>query len=86
MNYHSTRSREKLFSSKEAILQGLCEDGGLFVSDDILSVQIPTEDLTGLSYEEILLRVFRALLPDYTEEELSDCAGKAYHGKFETEE
>ena len=86
MNYHSTRSREKLFSSKEAILQGLCEDGGLFVSDDILSVQIPTEDLTGLSYEEILLRVFRALLPDYTEEEFSDCAGKAYHGKFETEE
>lgn len=86
MLYHSTRNREKSYTSKEAILKGLCDDGGLFVSDELKDVKIDIRDLQNLSYEEILLRIFRVLLSDYSEEELSDCAMTAYQGKFETED
>lgn len=86
MNYHSTRGRGETFSSKGAILKGICSDGGLFVSDGILDAHADMEGLKDLSYEEIAFRVFKVLLPDYTDEELSDCINNAYKGKFETEE
>ena len=35
MPYHSTRSSLEKVGSKEAILKGLCPDGGLYVSDDL---------------------------------------------------
>ena len=31
MRFHSTRNREDLLSPKDAVLKGLCNDGGLFV-------------------------------------------------------
>ncbi|MBQ8934339.1 MAG: threonine synthase [Lachnospiraceae bacterium] len=86
MLYHSTRSREQLCGSKEAILKGLCADGGLYVSDDMLKTSLDMKALMEKSYEEIVLEVFRVLLDDYTEEELQYCVQRAYRGKFETED
>ena len=86
MLYHSTRSRAELCGSKEAILKGLCPDGGLYVSDDLLQASLDMENLMEKSYEDIVLAVFRVLLDDYTEEELRYCVQRAYRGKFETED
>ena len=86
MLYHSTRSREVLCGSKDAILKGLCADGGLYVSDEILNASIDMEKLMDLSYEEIVFEVFKILLDDYTDEELKYCISRAYAGKFETED
>lgn len=86
MLYHSTRSKADPVGSKDAILKGLCSDGGLYVSDDILKATVDMKALMNKSYEEIVYEVFRVLLDDYTEEELKDCIAKAYAGKFETKE
>ncbi len=86
MLYHSTRSRADLCGSKEAILKGLCADGGLYVSDDMLKASVDMKALMEMSYEEIVKEVFKVLLDDYTEEELDYCTGRAYKGKFETKD
>ena len=86
MLYHSTRNSSDPVGSKEAILKGLCADGGLFLSDDIVGVDFDMQSLMDKSYEEIALSVFSKLLSDYSEEELKDCISKAYAGKFETDE
>lgn len=86
MLYHSTRSRDELVSSKKAILKGLSEDGGLYVSDDIKDAAIDMSALMDKSYEEIVFEVFKILLDDFSEEELKDSIAKAYAGKFETRE
>lgn len=86
MLYHSTRSKEEKIGSKDAILRGLCPDGGLYVSDDMLTAKPDMEALMDLGYEEIAFRIFKELLTDYTDEELSDCISKAYRGKFESSE
>ncbi|MDO4961124.1 MAG: threonine synthase [Eubacteriales bacterium] len=86
MLYHSTRSRDVLCGSKDAILKGLCADGGLYVSDDILGASVDMKKLMDLSYEEIVFEVFKVLLDDYTDEELRYCIERAYKGKFETED
>ncbi len=85
MQYHSTRSRQELCGSKEAVLKGLCRDGGLYVSDDILNASIDMRSLMDKSYEEIVYAVFKVLLDDYSDDELKACIEKAYRGKFETE-
>lgn len=86
MLYHSTRSKNDSVGSKDAILKGLCADGGLYVSDDILNASVDIKALMDKSYEEIVYEVFRVLLDDYTDAELKDCIAKAYAGKFETKE
>ena len=50
MLYHSTRSRQVLCGSKDAILKGLCPDGGLFVSDEILNTSVDMKLLMNKSY------------------------------------
>ena len=35
MIYHSTRSLENGVNAREALLKGLCDDGGLYVSDEL---------------------------------------------------
>ncbi len=84
MLYHSTRSKTELVGAKEAVLKGLCPDGGLYVSDDIAGAKPDMKALMGMEYEEIVYEVFRLLLTDYSDEELRDCIAKAYKGKFET--
>lgn len=83
MLYKSTRSTEPAsVSSAQAIKQGLADDGGLFVPE-----QIPTltdsdlEALCGMSYPERAARILSLFLTDYTEEELlADCT-EAYRAE-----
>ena len=77
MLYHSTRSSLDKTGSKDAILKGLCPDGGLYVSDDIFKSGLDMQSLMDLEYEEIVFEVFRALLTDYSDEELKDCIPSA---------
>ena len=48
--YHSTRSRTAQLSAKEAIRRGIAPDGGLFVSDGVL-----TPCLDPVSYTHLTL-------------------------------
>jgi len=72
--------------ASRAILQGLADDGGLFVPERIPALPMTMKELSGLSYQETALAVMREFLTDFTEEELRACIDGAYDDKFDTEE
>ncbi len=81
MEYISSRGGGESFSSKQAIIKGLADDGGLFVPRTL-----PTVDLEKLyknkDYRDLAYAVMRLYLTDFTEKELKDCIAKAYDEKF----
>ena len=50
--YHSTRSRNESVTSKQAILEGIAADGGLFVRDDIASGAPALDELLSGTYQD----------------------------------
>lgn len=76
--YTSTRSHNIKVSSKQAILEGLSKDGGLYVYDDIDKIHIDLDKIIKSSYKENAYDILSKLLPDYTKEELIDSISNAY--------
>ena len=83
--YNSTRSRGISIKASQAILQGLSEDGGLFVPDHIPALDRSLEELAQMDYRQVAIEVMKLYLTDFTEEELKGCIEKAYDGKFDME-
>jgi len=82
MQYHSTRGGSDRLDSAAAVLQGLAQDGGLF-----LPVEIPAFDWkTCLTYDtkKMAEKILSVFLPDIPQMDI--LVDKAYTGKFETEE
>ena len=83
--YRSTRNKDEAVTASRAILQGLAENGGLFVPDEIPVMDLPLEDLTKMDYRGIAYEVMSRMFTDFTEEELKYCINGAYDGKFDDE-
>ena len=81
MLYHSTRNPQEVLTSREAVLKGLAQDGGLFVTDLLGERRIDPTSLTG-PYADTAKRVFSALLDDYTPEEIDQSIAAAYGSTF----
>ena len=81
--YRSTRSNIEVTAS-QAILEGLCSDGGLFVPTAIPALTEPLADLAQMDYRELAYTVMSKFLTDFTEEELRACINGAYDDKFDT--
>lgn len=81
MNYYSTRNRNKVVTSKEAIIKGISEDGGLFVPETFPPLP-PMEDLINCDYREIAYEILSLYLTDYSEKELQEAVKGAYDEKF----
>ncbi len=75
--YHSTRSSEKCISSKQAILDGIAPDGGLYVSDQLCSSSVDLAQLCSQNYQATARDVMGLLLPDFTDEEIAACGAGA---------
>ena len=76
MKYQSTRDNQKTkIDSAQAIKQGLANDGGLFVPDEIPSLSFEDiKTLCPLSYPERAANILSKYLTDYTYDELlADC-------------
>ena len=86
IRYHSTRSDGKTFTASEAILQGLAEDGGLFVPTELPKLDIDLKELSNMSYQDTAYEVMKLFLTDFTEDELRYCINSAYDSKFDTKE
>lgn len=84
--YRSTRGNGSTVTASQAILKGLSEDGGLYVPDQIPTLDVPVEELAGMSYQQVAYQVMSRFLTDFTEEELKACIDHAYDDKFDTEE
>ncbi len=86
LNYKSTRGNAASRASAQAIIDGLAEDGGLFVPESIPAVTLDfIRGLQPLSYEERAKAVLSLFLTDYTAEEIEGCVERAYNnGRFDT--
>ena len=82
--YSSTRNSEKKITASQAILKGLADDGGLFVPESILALDVSIEELSKMSYQQVAYEVMKLFLTDFTEEELKNCINRAYDSKFDT--
>ncbi len=83
--YSSTRSSLNQVSAKEAILQGLASDGGLFVMPNLSDVKIDLEQIIKLDFKEITQVVYSKLLDDFTDDEIRECINCAYTATFEND-
>ena len=84
--YSSTRGGGRPVTASMAVLEGLSEDGGLYVPSRIPQLEKSLPELAGMSYQELAYEIMRLYLTDYTEEELKECIRCAYDEKFDTPE
>lgn len=83
--YSSTRGNGKKVLPSEAIIQGIAEDGGLFVPDYIPSLKDKLYSLKNLSYKDLAFSVMSQFFTDFAEDELRKCIDEAYDKKFHSE-
>ena len=69
MIYESTRDINRKINPSEAILQGLSEEGGLFVLRDLGKNKLDLKKLVGKNYYEIAEEVLK-LFVDFNEQEI----------------
>ena len=84
LKYIGTRNKDITATASEAILKGICEDGGLFVPEMVPHMDKPLEELLNLNYRELAYEVMKLYFTDFTEKELKDCINGAYDEKFDT--
>lgn len=78
--YHSTRNAQLKATASQAILKGICEDGGLFVIDDFDKIDYAS--LLNKSFQDIANVILRCMLDDFNEDEISMCVKYAYGDQF----
>ena len=76
--YQSTRDKSNKKTASQAILQGLAEDGGLFVPVDFPKVDLDFEKLKNASYQEIAELVLKAFFDDFSADVIKSMVTKAY--------
>ncbi|MBR5468816.1 MAG: threonine synthase [Firmicutes bacterium] len=84
IKYIGTRNKESTATASEAILKGICEDGGLFIPEEFPVLDKSLEELADLSYQDLAYEILKLYLTDFTEEELRYCINGAYDSKFDT--
>lgn len=85
-NFKSTRGSEKKLTAAKAIIQGIAEDKGLYVPEEIPCLPCGIDELVNMSYQEIAKLVIGTFFDDYTSEEMNHCVNSAYDSKFEEAE
>lgn len=79
MQYKCTRNKKQPISAAQAIVQGISEDGGLFVPDSLPSYsKQDLEALKTLGYIERAALLLKEFLPEFTEQEIKECVESAY--------
>lgn len=86
MKYISTRDSKLYLTASEAILQGLSKDNGLFIPENINSLQINLNQCLNDSYKELAEKILSAYLNDFTAEQVRTCLNRAYDNKFSAKE
>jgi threonine synthase len=81
MRYYSTRNKDNVVSSMEAIIKGIAEDGGLFVPEAFPALP-KLEDIRNLTYKELAKLILGLYFDDYPEEDLEEAVNGAYGDKF----
>ena len=85
MYYQSTRDKDVHESATGAILQGISEEGGLFVPKEFKTIDFSLEDMLAFSYQEMAYNIMKIFFEDIKEDDLRACVNGAYDNKFDTE-
>ena len=80
MQFYSTRDRNRVVTSSEAIAQGLSDEGGLFVPASF--PQVDVKALCELDYPAMAAAVIKEYLTDYSQDFLTEAAHKTYGEAF----
>jgi len=83
MFYLSTRGNNKKLTSSQAIIKGICEDGGLYVPSEFPNVLNDLSELVNLNYCQLSFFILNKFLVDFSKEELETCISNAYDSKFD---
>lgn len=86
IQYQSTRGSKNIKMAAQAVIQGIAEDKGLYVPDQIPALPKKIEELVGRPYKEVAFEIIGAFFTDYTKEEMKHCVDGAYDSKFEEAE
>lgn len=87
MRYGSTRGGLLDISSAQAIKMGIAPDGGLFVPNEKVSVDLDfIKSLVNDTYQQRAEKILSLFLTDFKNEELAECVAKAYGDNFSTPE
>ena len=79
MEYISTRDAGLHFTSAQAIVQGLSREGGLFLPKTMPHISTEQlEQLMDMTYQQRAVHIMKLFLDDFTVEELTEYADKAY--------
>ena len=86
MLYNSTRDKNIKVSASRAINDGISQDGGLFVPDEL--PKIDRDFITDIRLKDYIGRakaILKMFLPDFTDKEITDCVNGAYSGTFDND-
>ncbi|ANW98766.1 threonine synthase [Thermoclostridium stercorarium subsp. thermolacticum DSM 2910] len=87
MRYRSTRGGFSGVTSSEAIKMGIAPDGGLFVPEDDVTVDLKfIENLVSDNYRQRAEKILSFFLTDFDRAELEECVKKAYGNNFSSPE
>lgn len=84
VTYIGTRDKSIRLQASEAILKGICPDGGLFIPDEMPKMEKSIDELSRMDYRELAYEVMSLFFTDFTEDELRYCINSAYDDKFDT--
>ncbi|MFA5576582.1 MAG: threonine synthase [Tissierellaceae bacterium] len=81
MKYISSRNKENLVSWSEAMVEGIAQDGGLFVPQEFPQIK-NLADMVNMDYKEIAHEIIGAYFPSIEEADLGSIIDRAYDDKF----
>ena len=81
MKFISTRNKEECVFASQAIINGISKDGGLFVPENIPTID-NIKDLIKLDYRELAYEIMKKFFTDFDESALRSSIDKAYDEKF----
>lgn len=82
----SSRNKENIVFSKEAIIQGLAKDGGLYTPLDLSDIKIDLNKCLYLNYQDLATYILSNIFDDFSEEEIKSCISNAYTKSFKTDD
>lgn len=85
VTYIGTRDKNIRYKASEAILKGICPDGGLFIPEEMPVMEKSIEELAEMDYRSLAYEVMSLFFTDFTEDELRYCINNAYDSKFDTD-
>ncbi|MGL5576824.1 MAG: threonine synthase, partial [Sarcina sp.] len=82
MNFISTRDSNEVRTSADAIINGLSENGGLYVPEKFPDLKDRLYDFKNLSYEDLAFEIIKEFFGDLGEEKIRECVDAAYKERF----